>query len=348
MVFASIFQCGYRFNSHIGLLRRVFFRNAPASRRFGLIIGLAVPSANLSSVDARPPRRYGRLARDRAQPADLGDARRLLLNLAGFVPPAGSRSSFCRLADASIALGPFAVGAALRLQGSRGCWAPHSASRQSSSRHRRCWRSCWGMAGSVQPIWASRSCSRRCRQRRRPTSWPCAWAGTAQRGVDHLGDHAGFFDADHAAGATWVARELITAFSPSLRQPWSLPVPDATAGFGLGLLCHLCLHLLHHVPGPHGCLREGARAIRCGADFSPASLAAALRSAAICPIARTVVSVERCISRLWMVICSIDRFMRSQPSTAFRSWMRFQVRRHRKSASPCRATKIPCCPTCPS
>ena len=39
-------------------------------------------------------------------------------------------------------------------------------------------------------------------------------------------------------------------------------------------------------------------------------------------MAWTAPSVVRCISSPWMVICSIDRFMRSQPSTAFMSLIR--------------------------
>ena len=50
MVFASIFQCGYRFNSYIGLAAAGLLFGTPGIAALGLIIGVAVPFANLSSV----------------------------------------------------------------------------------------------------------------------------------------------------------------------------------------------------------------------------------------------------------------------------------------------------------
>jgi len=121
MVFASIFQCGYRFNSYIGLAAAGLLFGTPGIAALGLIIGLAVPFANLSSVwmlarhgETGIWREIGR------NPLIWATLAGLLLNLAGFVPPKPAGIFLGRLADASIALGLLAVGAALRLQGQSG------------------------------------------------------------------------------------------------------------------------------------------------------------------------------------------------------------------------------------
>lgn len=130
LTFASIFQCGYRFNSYIGLAVAGLLFGDAGIATMGLIVGVAVPFANLTSVWmlARHGDNGG-LARNRAQPSTATLAG-LLLNLAGFVPPRPLQIFLGRLADASIALGLLAVGAALRLRGRWpsacrhcGCWA---------------------------------------------------------------------------------------------------------------------------------------------------------------------------------------------------------------------------------
>jgi len=117
LVFASIFQCGYRFNSYIGLAAAGLLFGTPGIAALGLIVGLAVPFANLSSVwmlarhgETGVWREIGR------NPLIWATLCGLLLNLAGFVPPQPLAVFLGRLADASIALGLLAVGAALRLQ----------------------------------------------------------------------------------------------------------------------------------------------------------------------------------------------------------------------------------------
>ncbi len=121
MVFASVFQCGYRFNSYIGLAAAGLLFGAPGIAALGLVIGLAVPFANLSSVWMLA--RHGdtgvwrELARNPLIWATLAG---LCLNLAGFEVPRPLSIFLSRLADASIALGLLAVGAALRIDGQPG------------------------------------------------------------------------------------------------------------------------------------------------------------------------------------------------------------------------------------
>jgi len=50
LAFASIFQCGYRFNSYIGLAVAGLLYGAPGIAMMGLVLGVAVPFANLVAV----------------------------------------------------------------------------------------------------------------------------------------------------------------------------------------------------------------------------------------------------------------------------------------------------------
>lgn len=121
MVFASIFQCGYRFNSYIGLAAAGLLFGTPGIAALGLIIGVAVPFANLSSVWMLARHGENSVWREVIRnPLIWATLAGLLLNLAGFEPPRPLSIFLGRLADASIALGLLAVGAALRLQGQSG------------------------------------------------------------------------------------------------------------------------------------------------------------------------------------------------------------------------------------
>ncbi len=118
LVFASVFQCGYRFNSYIALAVAGMLYGSPGIATMGLVVGAAVPLANLVSVWALARHGEVGLGREVARnPLIWGTACGFLLNLAGFVPPPPLQAFLGRLADASIALGLIAVGAALRLGG---------------------------------------------------------------------------------------------------------------------------------------------------------------------------------------------------------------------------------------
>lgn len=121
LTFASLFQCGYRFNSYIALAVAGMLFGAPGIATMGLIVGAAVPFANLVSVWMLARHGDAGLWREVARnPLIWGTATGFLLNLAGFVPPAPLQAFLGRLADASIALGLITVGAALRLEGAGG------------------------------------------------------------------------------------------------------------------------------------------------------------------------------------------------------------------------------------
>ena len=121
LTYASMFQCAYRFNSYIALAVAGMLFGAPGIATMGLIVGAAVPFANLVSVWMLARHGEVGLWREVARnPLIWATASGFLLNLAGFVPPAPLQAFLGRLADASIALGLITVGAALRLDGSSG------------------------------------------------------------------------------------------------------------------------------------------------------------------------------------------------------------------------------------
>ena len=121
LTYASMFQCAYRFNSYIALAVAGMLFGAPGIATMGLVVGAAVPLANLVSVWMLA--RHGEVGvwREVAKnPLIWGTATGFVLNLLGFVPPAPLQAFLGRLADASIALGLIAVGAALRLESQPG------------------------------------------------------------------------------------------------------------------------------------------------------------------------------------------------------------------------------------
>jgi predicted permease len=121
LTYASMFQCAYRFNSYIALAVTGMLFGAPGIATMGLIVGAAVPVANLVSVWMLARHGDAGLWRELARnPLIWGTSLGFLFNLAGFVPPAPVQAFLGRLADASIALGLITVGAALRLDGTAG------------------------------------------------------------------------------------------------------------------------------------------------------------------------------------------------------------------------------------
>ena len=121
LTFASVFQCAYRFNSYIALAVAGMLFGSPGIATMGLIVGAAVPFANLVSVWMLARHGEVGLWREVARnPLIWGTLAGFMLNFAGFVPPMPVQAFLGRLADASIALGLITVGAALRLDNTPG------------------------------------------------------------------------------------------------------------------------------------------------------------------------------------------------------------------------------------
>lgn len=121
MQFASVFQCGFRFNSYIGLAVVGMLFGPPGVATMGLVIGAAVPLANLAAVTMLA--RHGDVGvwREIARnPLIWATASGFVLNTIGWVPPQPVSLLLGRLADGAVALGLLAVGAALRFDAAPG------------------------------------------------------------------------------------------------------------------------------------------------------------------------------------------------------------------------------------
>ncbi|HMM53385.1 MAG TPA: AEC family transporter [Candidatus Desulfobacillus sp.] len=121
LAFASRFQCAFRFNSYIGLAVAASLHGEAGIVAMGILVGVMVPIVNLVSVWMLA--RHGELGALREiarNPLILATLAGLLFNLAGGALPAVAGQFLGRLAEASIALGLLAVGAALQLRGAAG------------------------------------------------------------------------------------------------------------------------------------------------------------------------------------------------------------------------------------
>ena len=121
LTFASMYQCAFRYNSYIGLavVSMLFGQSGVAT--LGIIIGTAVPLVNVVAIGMLA--RHGQLGLWREvlrNPLIWATIIGLSLNLVGHVPPAPVLAFLGRLAEASIALGLLAVGAALKMGGASG------------------------------------------------------------------------------------------------------------------------------------------------------------------------------------------------------------------------------------
>ncbi|WP_126444087.1 AEC family transporter [Sulfuricystis multivorans] len=119
--FASQFQCAFRFNSYIGLAVAAKLHGAAGIAAMGLLVGSMVPLANLAAVGMLARHGETTVWRELAKnPLFLATLVSLAWNLGGLPVPAPFGQFLGRLAEAAIALGLLAVGAALKLRGAIG------------------------------------------------------------------------------------------------------------------------------------------------------------------------------------------------------------------------------------
>jgi len=119
--FASQFQCAFRFNSYIGLAVAAKLHGAAGIAAMGLLAGGMVPFANIAAVGMLARHGETTVWRELAKnPLFLATLVSLGWNLAGWPVPAPVGHFLGRLAEAAIALGLLAVGAALKLRGALG------------------------------------------------------------------------------------------------------------------------------------------------------------------------------------------------------------------------------------
>jgi predicted permease len=127
VVFASQYQCAFRFNSYIGLAVAGSLYGVPGIAAMGVAIGLMVPPVNAVAVWTLARHGESGVWRELARnPLILATLAGLAANLGGFEPPAALLDLLGRLAQAAVVLGLLAVGAGLRLAAAKGA-ASHAA-----------------------------------------------------------------------------------------------------------------------------------------------------------------------------------------------------------------------------
>lgn len=118
---ASSAQCGYRFNTYIGLALSASLAGAQGQSIMALIIGFAVPMANVAAVYGLARHNGGNLLRELARnPLVVSTLLGLACNLAGLQLPGPVDTVLARLGAAALALGILCVGASLAWQGGTG------------------------------------------------------------------------------------------------------------------------------------------------------------------------------------------------------------------------------------
>lgn len=121
LALASTAQCGYRFNTYIGLALAASLGGAQGQTTMALIVGFAVPIANLAAVSGLARHGNNGLLRELIRnPLLVATLLGLAGNLAGLHLPGPIDTMLARLGAASLALGIMCVGASLSWQGGRG------------------------------------------------------------------------------------------------------------------------------------------------------------------------------------------------------------------------------------
>lgn len=118
---ASAAQCGFRFNTSIGLALSFSLAGTTGQTVMALIVGFAVPLANLAAVYGLGRSSGGNALRKLIRsPLVVSTLFALAANLAGAHLPGPVDVVMTRLGAASLALGIICVGAALSWEGARG------------------------------------------------------------------------------------------------------------------------------------------------------------------------------------------------------------------------------------
>ena len=117
MVFESGVQTAFRFNSYIGFAIASRLAGEQGTSLMALIIGFAVPLANMAAVHALVHKSGGLLTELAKNPLLIATASGMAFNLAGLHLPEVIGATLSRMGNASIAVGLITVGAGLRLSG---------------------------------------------------------------------------------------------------------------------------------------------------------------------------------------------------------------------------------------
>lgn len=114
---ASTMQCGYRFNTFIGLSLAPAVAGVSGQAKMALIIGLAIPVVNLIAVYTLAHQQGKRVGLELLRnPLLISTVLGLMCNFAGLTLPATVDTLLGRLGAAAIALGVLCIGPNLNLQ----------------------------------------------------------------------------------------------------------------------------------------------------------------------------------------------------------------------------------------
>lgn len=117
---ASLAQCGFRFNTYIGLSIAGGMELAGAQTTMAVIVGFAVPISNIGAVHALASQNGGRALREIARnPFILATVLALLCNFLAVPIPHAVNETLGRLGQSAIVIGLLCVGATLSLAGGR-------------------------------------------------------------------------------------------------------------------------------------------------------------------------------------------------------------------------------------
>lgn len=119
IIHASLAQCAYRFNTYIGLSLSLSLAGKDGQSIMAVIVGCAVPLANIAAVSALAQRQDGNriLGELLKNPLILATVAGLTCNLTGVPIPGFAMDTLQRLGACAIALGLICVGATLSVQG---------------------------------------------------------------------------------------------------------------------------------------------------------------------------------------------------------------------------------------
>jgi len=118
IIYASLAQCAYRFNTYIGLSLSLSIAGTAGQSVMAVIVGCAVPLANIAAVSSLASRRNHRILGELLRnPLILATIAGLTCNLLGVQLPGFAMETLQRLGACALALGLICVGATLSVQG---------------------------------------------------------------------------------------------------------------------------------------------------------------------------------------------------------------------------------------
>ncbi len=116
-LFASGFQCAFRFNSYVGLAIASGWGGQPGIAALALLVGTMIPPANVASVWALAKHGEGNAMRELIRnPLIIATIAGMAFSLSGLTLPAWISGTLSPIGDAALPMGLLAVGAGLKME----------------------------------------------------------------------------------------------------------------------------------------------------------------------------------------------------------------------------------------